>query len=178
MALMTQVMAWLGAGQAARVAEGLRDRILAQGGMPGLDGRQRTAWNRSMDALNRLPRPLMALGTLAMIAAALIAPDWFSGRMAALAEMPEALWWLIGAVISLFFGARFQAHEQAFARDLLDRTLPPEPSCPAATGADADLTLRAEAAAPNAALADWAGVAGGAAGGAAVPPPPAAQTML
>lgn len=160
MALIGRLFAWLvGAGQAAAVAETLRDRIAAEGGgaLFGLSGRQVTAWDRLMDALNRLPRPLMALGTLAVIAAALIAPDWFAARMEALSAMPEAMWWLIGAIVSLFFGARFQAHEQAFARELLSAVPPPAPLAVAATGTDAELTLAVEMPRDNPALADWQG---------------------
>ncbi len=58
-----------------------------------------------MDALNRLPRPLMALGIIAMLAAAVIDPVWFSGRMEALAAMPEAAWWLIARTsVAVFRG--------------------------------------------------------------------------
>ncbi len=65
--------------------------------------------------------------------------------------MPEALWWIMGGVISLYFGARFQAHDQAFQREVLEAVVavpgapPPGPGTPqvAATGTDAALALRA-----------------------------------
>jgi len=155
MALIARIWAFLGAGQAADIVAALRDRLASDGLVP-LSPRQRSGWDRLMDALNRLPRPLMALGTLAVIAAALVAPDWFSARMDALSAMPEAMWWLIGAIVSLFFGARFQASEQAFARELIAATLPPDPLQQAATGTDAELTLAAERPGENAALADLA----------------------
>lgn len=160
MAMIGRLFTWIsGAGRAAAVAEALHNRIAAEGGgaVFGLSGRQLSAWDRLMDALNRLPRPLMALGTLAVIGAALVAPEWFAARMEALSAMPEAMWWLIGAIVSLFFGARFQAHEQAFARELLSTVTPPAPLATAATGSDADLTLAAEAPQDNPALADWQG---------------------
>lgn len=158
--IAARVLAVIGGGRAAAVAEALRDRIGAEGGLPMTD-RQRGGWDRLIDALNRLPRPLMALGTLLVIGAALVAPDWFGARMEALAQMPEAMWWLIGAVISLFFGARFQAREQEFARELLAAVPPPADAlAEAATGTDADLTLLAEAPAENAALVEWQGSGG------------------
>lgn len=159
MELIRRLHRWLG-GEAAVVAETLRDRLVAGNALP-LTVRQRGAWDRLIDALNRLPRPLTALGTLALIGAALCAPDWFAARMEVLAAMPEPLWWLAGAVISLFFGARFQAQEQAFARDLIAAVPPPDPLAEAAPGPDATLTLRAEAPGENAALAAWAASAAG-----------------
>ena len=108
-----------------------------------------------------LPRPFMALGTLALIAAAMIDPVWFSARMTALAQMPEALWWLIGAVISLFFGARYQTQGQQFQREVIGALVPTaapvQDMTPrvAATGADARLTLAAETLGDNLALANW-----------------------
>jgi Holin of 3TMs, for gene-transfer release len=99
----------------------LATRIAEQGGGAalGLDPRAATQFDRAMDGLNRLPRPLMALGTVALMAAAIIDPVWFSARMDALSQMPEPAWWLIGAVVSLYFGGRLQAHDQKFQRELL-----------------------------------------------------------
>jgi hypothetical protein len=114
-----------------------------------------------LDGLNRLPRPLMALGTVALIGAGLVAPEWFAGRMEALSAMPEALWWLIGAVISLYFGARFQTHDQAFQREMVEAVAAAPVAGPlpgavtpqvAATGTDAALALRALQPGENAAL--------------------------
>lgn len=63
-------------------------------------------YNHLIDALNRLPRPLMALGTLAVFVVAGINPPWFEVQMQALAAMPQPLWWLLGAVMTMFFGSR------------------------------------------------------------------------
>jgi hypothetical protein len=112
----------------------LANRIAENGGAQGLglglDGRAASGFDRAMDGLNRLPRPLMALGTLGLMAAAIFDPVWFSARMEALAAMPEAAWWLIGAIVSLYFGGRLQAHDQQFQKDLLEamaRLKPPHP---------------------------------------------------
>ncbi|MBD3678375.1 MAG: holin family protein [Rhodobacteraceae bacterium] len=79
---------------------------------------RRGAFDRFMDGLNRLPRPAMALGTLALFGAAMTDPAWFSARMHGLALVPEPLWWLLGAVVSFYFGARHQAKGQEFQRTL------------------------------------------------------------
>lgn len=63
-------------------------------------------YDRMVDAVNRLPRPVMALGALILLAYAMLDPAGFSQRMTALANMPEALWWLVGGVITFTFGAR------------------------------------------------------------------------
>ena len=166
MGLISGVMAVL-TGQSARI-DGLAALLRAQfdraegAGTLGLQSRPKAGFDRAMDALNRLPRPLMALGTLALIAAALIDPVWFSARMDALAQMPEALWWLIGAVISLFFGARYQTQGQQFQREIIGALVPVTPVAvttlrAATTGGDARLTLTAEVPAANPALTEWLG---------------------
>ncbi len=79
----------------------------------------RRGWfDRLMDALNRVPRPAMALGTLGLFTAAMVDPVWFAARMAGIALVPEPLWWLLAAIVSFYFGARHQAKGQDFQRDL------------------------------------------------------------
>ena len=63
-------------------------------------------YDKLIDAMNRLPRPTLALMTLAIFFVAGFNPVWFEARMQALAAVPEPLWWIIGAVITFFFGAR------------------------------------------------------------------------
>lgn len=63
-------------------------------------------FDRAVDALNRLPRPVFAFGTVALFAAAMLVPEAFAARMAALSAMPEPMWWLLGGVVSFHFGAR------------------------------------------------------------------------
>ena len=76
--------------------------------------RQRGWFDRFMDGLNRLPRPAMALGTLALFIAAMADPIWFAERMQGIALVPEPLWWLLGAIVSFYFGARHQLKGQEF----------------------------------------------------------------
>jgi hypothetical protein len=66
----------------------------------------RLGYDHVVDAMNRLPRPLMALLSLVFFVVAGINPPWFEARMQALAAIPEPMWWIIGAVITFFFGAR------------------------------------------------------------------------
>ena len=79
--------------------------------------------------------------------------------MGALSDMPEALWWIIGAVLSLHFGARHQHHAQALQRELAAATPSPEPvvlpSPSASPGPDAALTLATLSPSANPALDDW-----------------------
>ncbi|MGR3633979.1 MAG: holin family protein [Limimaricola soesokkakensis] len=125
---------------------------------------RRGGWDRFIDGLNRLPRPAMAFGTLGLIGAAMADPVWFMARMEGLALVPEPLWWLMGAIVSFYFGARMQAHGQSFEREMVEalgrmrahRPGPvpgpaPAPAAlpsPRAAGPDAPW-------APNAALDDW-----------------------
>jgi Holin of 3TMs, for gene-transfer release len=66
-------------------------------------------YDHLLDALNRLPRPALALMTTGLFLLAGLNPAWFEARMQALAAVPEPMWWIIGAVITFFFGAR-EAH--------------------------------------------------------------------
>ena len=66
----------------------------------------RGRFNIIMDAVNRLPRPLMTFGALGLMAAAMVDPIWFGARMTGLALVPEPLWWILGAIVSFYFGSR------------------------------------------------------------------------
>ncbi len=150
-----------GRGSAADLAALLREAA-AQGAIVLPTSPQgRTGFDRLMDAVNRLPRPLMALGTVILLGAALVAPEWFAARMEALSAVPEALWWLIGAIISLYFGARHQSHEQAFQRELVATVATAGPMVEATSplaadaGPDAALTQLALSPSDNGALSDW-----------------------
>ena len=78
------------------------------------------AFDVFIDGLNRLPRPLMALGTLALIGASMYDPIWFSGRMQGLILVPEPMWRLMGAIVSFYFGARHQAKGQEFQSSIAE----------------------------------------------------------
>jgi hypothetical protein len=128
-----------------------------------------------MDGLNRLPRPMLAMGTLGLFAAAKVDPLWFAERMQGLALVPEALWWLMGAVVSFYFGARHQAKGQDFQREIaqtlarvpvvIDNTRAlrdlaknlPDPGTPDNRQPPVFSSDRAHQRDPNPALAAWRG---------------------
>ena len=93
-------------------------------------------FDRVVNGLNRLPRPFLAFGTLGLFVFAMVEPEAFARRMAGLNAVPEPLWWLLGAIVAFYFGAR----ETYYFRH---RTGTPAP----ATGAETPET--------NAALQDW-----------------------
>lgn len=118
----------------------------------------RTGWfDRFVDSLNRLPRPAMALMTIWLFFLAWWDGVAFAEIMFALQLVPEPLWWLLGAVVGFFFGARETDH---FRRSTMTTTAirtagevvrsipedplpPPEEVEPEGTGR------------PNAALEEW-----------------------
>jgi hypothetical protein len=63
-------------------------------------------FDRLVNGLNRLPRPMLAFGTLGLFVYAMVDPVRFSARMVGLNAVPEPLWWLLGAVVAFYFGAR------------------------------------------------------------------------
>lgn len=75
-------------------------------------------FDRFIDGLNRIPRPLMAFGTIGLCVSAMINPIWFAARMQGIALVPEPLWWLMGAIVSFYFGARYQTKGQEFQRSI------------------------------------------------------------
>lgn len=80
---------------------------------------RRVGWfDRLMDGLNRLPRPLLAFGTIGLFVVAMIDPVWFASRMQGISLVPDPLWWLMGAIVSFYFGARHQANTQNFQRSI------------------------------------------------------------
>lgn len=79
---------------------------------------RRSAFDAFIDGLNRVPRPAMALGTLGLFVVAMVDPVWFSSRMQGIALVPEPLWWLLGAIVSFYFGARHQIKGQEFQKSL------------------------------------------------------------
>ncbi|WP_370401718.1 holin family protein [Sulfitobacter sp. JB4-11] len=104
-------------GGAVRASE-LQGKALAQFGAEFAVAR-RGRFDRFMDGLNRLPRPALALGTLGLFISAMVEPLWFSERMQGIALVPEPMWWLLGVIVSFYFGARHQLKAQEFQRDLV-----------------------------------------------------------
>ena len=63
-------------------------------------------FDRLVNGLNRLPRPMLAFGTLGLFVYAMVDPRAFAERMVGLNAVPEPLWWLLGAIVAFYFGAR------------------------------------------------------------------------
>lgn len=63
-------------------------------------------FDRVVNGLNRLPRPMLAFGTLGLFVFAMVEPQAFAQRMVGLNAVPEPLWWLLGAIVAFYFGAR------------------------------------------------------------------------
>jgi hypothetical protein len=120
-------------------------------------------FDRFVDGLNRLPRPMLALGTLGLFVHAMIEPVSFALRMEGLAVVPEPLWWLLGVIVSFYFGARELYHHRnrPAAAPLALRTVAasgaaPSPAMPSPAPRPAPLVeVRAEDPEFNAALAEW-----------------------
>ena len=77
-------------------------------------------FDRFIDGLNRLPRPMLAFGSIGLMVAAMVNPICFAARMQGIALVPEPLWWLMGAIVSFYFGARNQAKGQEFQRSIAE----------------------------------------------------------
>lgn len=93
--------------------------------------------------IDGLPRPMLALGTIGLFISAMSDPVWFTQRMAGLSHVPEPLWWLMGAIVSFYFGARHQTKGQAFQKELAATIVHAAPALPKIDTSE------------NAALADW-----------------------
>ncbi|GLS87762.1 hypothetical protein GCM10010873_27360 [Cypionkella aquatica] len=99
-------------------------------------------FDRLVNGLNRLPRPLLAFGTIGLFVYAMVDPPDFALRMVGLNAVPEPLWWLLGAVVAFYFGAR----ETHYFRNR------PVSMPPGLTAAPTALAAASEA---NSALDDW-----------------------
>jgi hypothetical protein len=111
-------------------------------------GQVGTSWFDSfINGLNRLPRPALALGTVGLFVYAMVDPPAFSQRMIGLNAVPEPLWWLLGAVVAFYFGAR-ETHYFREQRNSAGRVVIPQLDTqpqPSASQTPPD----------NPALADW-----------------------
>ena len=140
-------------GRAERASDH-REAVLAQFAAEMAQAR-RGRWDRFIDGLNRLPRPAMAFGTLGLIGAAMADPAWFAARMEGLALVPEPLWWLMGAIVSFYFGARMQVTGQGYEREMIAALARMRARRPEPVPREAPQPRSARPLEPNAALEDW-----------------------
>lgn len=115
----------------------------------------RTRFDAVVDAINRIPRPAMAFATMGLFGFAMWQPVAFAARMQGLALIPEQLWWLMGAVVGFYFGARELHHRRA---------APPSAAAVAQVAASVRAMSQPQAAdppdatgiiEPNAVIAEW-----------------------
>lgn len=120
--------------RSADAQEAALSQLAAEYAQPGY------GWfDRFVNGLNRLPRPMLAFGTLALFAYAMVDPVAFGTRMVGLNQVPEPLWWLLGAIVGFYFGAREAYYFRT--RPVVPQAVPAAPAGPAADG--------------NAALDEW-----------------------
>lgn len=149
--------------EASAVREaGLQSQALTQHGQE-FSHTGNGGFDRFIDGINRLPRPLLAFGTLGLFISAMVSPIWFASRMQGLALVPEPLWWLLGAIVSFYFGARHQFKGHEFQRSITETMLRvPQVienirklSALTPSIADHNVALRAAKTDSNAALTEW-----------------------
>lgn len=162
----TSEVFWVNAEKNAERDAKTRDQALKQFGKE-FSIPERGMFDRFMDAVNRLPRPALALGTLGLFVSAMINPVWFGTRMQGIALVPEPLWWLLGAIVSFYFGARHQIQGQAFQRSIAQtmaqvptvvrniKALQAGSAGAAVTGTDARLGIEVIKPEKNPAILDW-----------------------
>jgi Holin of 3TMs, for gene-transfer release len=74
-----------------------------------------TWWDSLIDGLNRLPRPLITIGILALFVLAPVAPVRFLEIAQAYQMMPDGFWALLSVIIAFYFGGRMQLKGQDMA---------------------------------------------------------------
>ncbi|MDS9468415.1 holin family protein [Paracoccus sp. MBLB3053] len=104
-----------------------------------------------VNGLNRLPRPMLTMGTVGLFIYAMVEPVGFGLRMENLNLVPEPMWWLLGAIISFYFGARethyLRNHRPFKAAKTADPDVPQPEARPSFIASDPF--------GDNAALRDW-----------------------
>ena len=87
----------------------------------------------------------------------MVDPQAFAARMVGLNAVPEPLWWLLGAVVAFYFGARETFYFRNRPGPGTGEAGQPEAgqSDPVQEEIDGEQADRRAARAPNAALRDW-----------------------
>lgn len=117
-----------------------------------------TWWDSAINGLSRLPRVVLSMGTTGLFGYAMFDPDGFSVRMDGLALVPDPVWWLMGAIVSFYFGAPVAQH--CFGKQGALRSKARKGADAGTADPVADLRIPAipvdDDFADNAALAEWA----------------------
>lgn len=156
------------ANRTARAAQEHAEHVASLEQLGAEFSRPHGGWfSQVIDAINRLPRPALALGTIGLFVFAMADPVAFGVRMQGLALVPEPLWWLLGAIVSFYFGARELHHFRGNRVGLAPKAVAEVAKNMAAVRAIGDASPQIanvttvhpslnETAGGNAALEDWA----------------------
>lgn len=77
-------------------------------------------FDRFVDALNRLPRPMMVMGVFGLLVYTPIDPVHMAEVFASWALIPNGMWAIIATVVAFYFGGRQQLYEQNFQAQLAE----------------------------------------------------------
>lgn len=69
-------------------------------------GHSKTWWDSLIDGINRLPRPAMTFGIIYIFYYCINDPEGFKTAMNALREMPKEGWYLMGIIMTFWFGSK------------------------------------------------------------------------
>lgn len=69
-------------------------------------GHSKTVWDSFIDGVNRLPRPVMTFGMIALFWYCVTDPDGFERSAQALRSMPHEGWTLLWMVTAFWFGTK------------------------------------------------------------------------
>lgn len=136
---------------------------------------QRGAFDRFVDGLNRLPRPVIVFACFGVLIYTPIDPERMAKVFTSWALIPAGMWSIIGLVVAFYFGGRMQLKGQDFRKQLAAtardapavigamRSIGAISPGAADTGHDAAAALHATGSAEegNAALEDWRAASGG-----------------
>jgi hypothetical protein len=100
--------------RAARDSAAHDEQMALYGQFAAEFGHARTWWDSVIDGLNRLPRPFMTFGVIALFVWAVVDPPAFGAAMLELAKVPEMLWWILLTIVAFWFGGKVFAKDVKF----------------------------------------------------------------
>lgn len=80
-------------------------------------------WDSFVDGLNRLPRPLIALGLITFFGYTAFDPQTAAKIAQSYAILPDGFWALVGVVVAFYFAGRLQLKSQNFQLTKAQRAL-------------------------------------------------------
>jgi hypothetical protein len=137
------------------------------------DRENRGRFDRLMDGVNRLPRPMLVLGVFGILVWTSIDPIAAAQVFTSWAIIPTEFWYVVLAIVTFYFGGRYQTKVHQMQARLanvaagvpavlktiseLEKMRPDHPTTPgvASPGTDAATELDAMTSEANPALADW-----------------------